>query len=107
MNKDVLLDDSDTESESEQGKKLLSSIFEDPYASTYLCNEGKKRWKCEWCKKDFSGWNATKALLHLVQKKRLTSLLVKAKLVRNICHVTLIYIIARKRKKIVHNVEKI
>ena len=83
MEKDTLMDDSDTESDREVEKKI-SSIFEDAYASTYISDDGKKRWRCEWCKKDFAGWNATKALQHLVQKKRLTLLPVVAKFFPNV-----------------------
>ena len=67
-NNDILMDDSSDEEEDDD-EKNLSYIFEDAYATTYITDDGKKRWRCEWCKKDFAGWNATKALLHLIQKK--------------------------------------
>ena len=47
MEKDTLMDDSDTESDREVEKKI-SSIFEDAYASTYISDDGKKRWRCEY-----------------------------------------------------------
>jgi hypothetical protein len=68
MEKD-LMEDSSSESEKEDDNNL-SSIFNDPYATTYITNDGKKRWRCEWCKKDFALWNATKAMYHLIQKKK-------------------------------------
>ena len=68
-NNDILMDDSSDEEEDDD-EKNLSYIFEDAYATTYITDDGKKRWRCEWCKKDFAGWNATKALLHLIQKKK-------------------------------------
>jgi hypothetical protein len=68
MQKD-LMDDSSSESEKEDDNNL-SSIFNDPYATTYITNDGKKRWRCEWCKKDFALWNATKAMYHLIQKRK-------------------------------------
>ena len=69
---DDLMDSSSSESEKEDTNddNNLSSIFNDPYATTYMTDDGKKRWKCEWCKKDFSLWNATKALLHLTKKRK-------------------------------------
>ena len=72
MEKDDLLDDtssSDSEEEVDSEKKL-SSIFNDAHATTFLTDDGKKRWRCEWCKKDFAAWNATKALYHLTKKKK-------------------------------------
>ena len=66
---DDLMDDSSSESEKDDSNNL-SSIFNDPYATPYTTDDGKKRWRCEWCKKDFALWNATKALSHLVQKRK-------------------------------------
>ena len=60
---------SDSEEEVDSEKKL-SSIFNDAHATTFLTDDGKKRWRCEWCKKDFAAWNATKALYHLTKKKK-------------------------------------
>jgi hypothetical protein len=56
MEKDLLMDDSSTESakEDDDSNKKLSSIFDDKYATTYITEDGKKRWKCEWCGRDFS-----------------------------------------------------
>ena len=63
-------DTSSSESENEDGSNKLSSIFNDPYATNYHTADGKRRWRCEWCKKDFAAWNATKALYHLIQKRK-------------------------------------
>jgi hypothetical protein len=30
----------------------------------------EKLWRCGWCKKDFSGWNATKTLAHLTKQSK-------------------------------------
>ena len=68
MERDRLLEDSSSESEQEDDNNL-SSIFNDPYATQFIADDGKKRWRCEWCKKDFALWNATKALHHLIKKK--------------------------------------
>ncbi len=71
MEKDDLMDDSSSESEKEDDdEKNLSSIFKDPHATQFVTDDGKKRWRCEWCKKDFALWNATKALYHLVKKRK-------------------------------------
>ncbi len=70
MEKDDLMEDSSLESENEDRSNKLSSIFNDPYVTTYHTADGKRRWRCEWCKKDFALWNATKALYHLIQKKK-------------------------------------
>jgi hypothetical protein len=70
MDRDDGLMNSSSDSEKEDDSNNLFSIFKDPYATTYVTEDGKKRWRCEWCKKDFSLWNATKALYHLVQKKQ-------------------------------------
>ncbi len=61
------MDDSSVE---DVGKETLKSIFDDEYATTYISEDGKRRWRCEWCKKDFSMWNATKALQHLTKQRQ-------------------------------------
>lgn len=63
---DDLMDDSSVEEKSKETKK---SIFDDDYATTYISEDGKRRWRCEWCKKDFALWNATKALQHLTKQR--------------------------------------
>ena len=70
MEKDDLMEDSSSESDKEEDENNLSSIFNDPYATTYITSDGKKRWRCEWCKKDFALWNATKAMYHLIQRRK-------------------------------------
>jgi hypothetical protein len=46
----------------------LNSIWDDKKVSRYSDNAGKKRWKCGWCKCDFGGWNATKAIAHVMKE---------------------------------------
>jgi hypothetical protein len=48
----------------------LDSIWDDDRITQYSDAEGKRRWKCGWCKKDFGGWNATKALAHLTKQTK-------------------------------------
>ena len=69
-NEDELMEESSSESEKEDDVNNLSPILNDPYATPYTTDDGEKRWRCEWCKKDFALWNATKALCHLIQKKK-------------------------------------
>lgn len=64
-----LHDDFSADGSNKEGKgKQASSIFDDEYATTYITEDGKRRWRCEWCKKNFALWNATKALQHLTKQ---------------------------------------
>ena len=69
MADDELMDDSDLEESNREDEKVFS-IFDDTHATQYITADGKKRWRCEWCKKDFSLWNATKALQHLTKQPK-------------------------------------
>jgi hypothetical protein len=43
----------------------LTSIWDDDMVTKYVDVLGKKKWKCGFCKKEFFGWNVTKAVLHV------------------------------------------
>jgi hypothetical protein len=45
----------------------LNKIFDEPHLQCYLDSEQKKRWRCLWCNKNYTGWHATKALIHLAK----------------------------------------
>jgi hypothetical protein len=49
----------------------LMSIWDDNKVFKCMDGEGKKQWKCLWCKCTFGSWNSTKAVAHLnkVRKK--------------------------------------
>jgi hypothetical protein len=49
---------------------LQKSIFEDKYLSIFQDGKGVSKWRCGWCDKEFSGWNATKALQHLTKQRK-------------------------------------
>jgi Protein of unknown function (DUF 659) len=49
------------------GKDELKMIFDDDHINKYNDSKGKPRWKCKWCSCSFAGWNATKALAHVVK----------------------------------------
>ena len=62
MSGDVLMDNSASETEDVD---QLNSIFDDPECTKFQDEDGRRRWRCGWCTKEFAGWNATKALQHL------------------------------------------
>ena len=44
----------------------LKSIWEDDMVEKFIDkNSNKSLWRCKWCNKEFSGWNATKAMQHV------------------------------------------
>lgn len=46
----------------------LNNIWEDDMIEKITNKEnGKSSWRCKWCSKVFSGWNATKALQHVTK----------------------------------------
>jgi hypothetical protein len=51
--------------EDEANNDLQKSIFKDKYLSKFQDDKDVRKWRCGWCEKEFSGWNATKALQHL------------------------------------------
>jgi hypothetical protein len=67
MSADNLMDDTDEESEKNDD---LKTIFGDTYCTKYQDEKGNRKWKCGWCDKDFSSWNATKALQHLTKQTK-------------------------------------
>ena len=44
-----------------------NSIWDCEKLSKYTDKDGKKRWRCCWCGKSFGGWNATKAIAHVLR----------------------------------------
>jgi hypothetical protein len=56
--------------EEDKEDEKLSSIINYPYATTYITEDGKRRRRCKWCKKDLALWNITMALYHLVKKAK-------------------------------------
>ena len=51
----------------EQGNLLVRSIFDCDMFKTGHLMDGKTFWKCEWCKRQFSPRNATKAMDHVLK----------------------------------------
>jgi hypothetical protein len=47
----------------------LESIWDDDMVSKLTSPDGKKEWKCLWCKNVFAQWNHSKALHHLAKQK--------------------------------------
>eukprot|EP00980_Cylindrotheca_fusiformis_P000736 scaffold174_cov98-Cylindrotheca_fusiformis.AAC.5 len=47
--------------------RRLQSIWDDTHVIKTLKPTGGKCWKCLWCHKQFSQWNATKAIYHVNQ----------------------------------------
>jgi Protein of unknown function (DUF 659) len=76
---DVSLSKSDDEIDL-TGHNSLISIFDDVMIDKYSDNEGKPKWKCKWCNGVFSGWNATKAIMHVNKIPKQDIKLCKAKI---------------------------
>jgi hypothetical protein len=60
----------DEEEEDDGGGKKpehFFTIWEDKMVKKYLDTKGKKKWMCLHCKKTFTGWNVTKAIMHLAK----------------------------------------
>lgn len=53
-----------------QGFDTSGGIFDDDMIEKYLCADGKQRWRCKWCDTTFAGWNATKAVCHVVKESK-------------------------------------
>lgn len=61
-------------------KDGLTSVFDDDMIEKYSDTDGKPKWKCKWCNGIFSGWNATKAIMHLNRIPKQDIKLCKAKI---------------------------
>jgi hypothetical protein len=46
---------------------ILNSIWDDGYVVKTRKSTGEKCWECLWCQRQFSQWNATKAIYHVNQ----------------------------------------
>jgi hypothetical protein len=51
----------------EQPLRGINTVWEDDHFRRIMDENGNVRWKCLWCDTTFSGWNATKALYHVVR----------------------------------------
>jgi hypothetical protein len=75
---DVVDEDEDEDEKSMVVLDQLNSIWDDRKVTRYSDTAGKKRWKCGWCKCNFGGWNAMKAIAHVRKKAtRISSLVVQ------------------------------
>jgi hypothetical protein len=48
----------------------LRSVFDCPNLELCIANDGKNGWKCLWCDQSFTPVHATRALAHLLKKKK-------------------------------------
>jgi hypothetical protein len=51
----------------EQPRNAINTVWEDDHFRRIMDENGNPRWKCLWCDTTFAGWNATKALYHVVR----------------------------------------
>ena len=61
----------ESEDDADANKKQLSelrSIWDCEYVSKTGDKESGEEWECHWCSHKFKGWNAAKALTHVVRK---------------------------------------
>ena len=72
MEKDDLMEDSSSESDKEEDENNLSSIFNDPYATTYITSDGKKRWDVNGVKKTLRYGTQPKRCIIWYNAERLT-----------------------------------
>jgi hypothetical protein len=49
----------------------MNKIWDDCHLECYLDKEPKKRWRCLWCNKNYGGWHATKAVIHLAKAPKM------------------------------------
>jgi hypothetical protein len=70
MMSDDLLCTTDESDKEGDDSGIRKSIFEDKYCTKYQDEKGDRKWRCGWCNKEFSGWNATKALQHLTKQRK-------------------------------------
>jgi BED zinc finger len=49
----------------------LNKIWDDSHLLCYFDDNQKKRWRCLWCNENYSGWHATKALIHLAKELKM------------------------------------
>jgi hypothetical protein len=94
-------DDDSDQDVNEMGK----SIFDDKYCTKFHDEKGKRKWRCGWCEKEFSGWNATKALQHLTKQLKVHIQPCKGKIVEEyvVKYRTFLQRALRKRKRISDN----
>jgi hypothetical protein len=70
-NRDDLMDSLDESGGEDEGNNNLQKlIFEDNYLSKFQDDKGVRKWRCGWCDKEFSSWNATKTLQHLTKQQK-------------------------------------
>jgi hypothetical protein len=58
----------------------LNKIWDDCHLQCYYDDQQKKRWRCLWCNKNYAGWHATKALIHLAKEPKMDIATCKAHL---------------------------